>query len=231
LNLWLSTSNTASQLGKVYKPVLVQLVEGHKGCETPLDLALGSLVMLRYSLPTQALATLLNVKEDEMIFIVQRLHAVLRQPKDPMLSIEILHDSFRKYLLGEDVTRECEIQIDQDATHKKLFLECLECIRNNGSLKKSASLSDLATKYACTSWVHHLQASGIEVTTDDDVCRFLQKDTIKWLRSSKAVGELFVVPSLIAKLQRTKAGFGSVLAASRVGNLHFQGYSGGQTAV
>lgn len=81
LEQWLRNSSNTPKLGRVYKPVLRQLVFGDKQKSdrlsstelTELNNFLGALVLLYTPLPFQSLADVLTLTEDKLRFRLQNL--------------------------------------------------------------------------------------------------------------------------------------------------------------
>jgi hypothetical protein len=144
--------------------------------ESNLRLILGSIVALATPLSAESLAGLLAMDLDDVNTWLRKLHAVLNVPRDPKAPIEILHQSFSDFLLGQEGTGMEGFRVHLVETHVLLAMKCLDRMKrmdglrkdmcrleDYGKLKDEIDL-DAITKaippdlaYACLNWMFHLQ--------------------------------------------------------------------------
>ena len=241
LKYWLEQADSnASQLDQTYKPIITRLLCVYQEGQEPQPIAkrakskllqvLGSIVLLVTPLSAMTLAGLLNMPLDDINYSLQRLHAVLNIPKDPVAPLEILHKSFSDFLLGQEGMGTDAFRVDASETHAMLASKCIErmkkkdiglqkdiCkLRNNGmpraeideSIIQKFILPDL--KYACLNWIYHLKSCSQKITeedkvrhhiTDEDVYDFLRVHYLHWLEVLGLVGAMAEGHILVGSLQ------------------------------
>jgi hypothetical protein len=197
-------TTSTSQMGKVYLPVLNQLM-GDKE-DDPKELLkefqdiVGVIILLATPLSVKSLARLLDLPEQTINELLDPLHSVLNIPSDEDIPTRILHLSFRDYLL----TTESIFHIDEKETHQKIALHCLDVM--NTSLKQNicglpsygAQRDDIDSQavhqnlsadlqYACQYWVYHLGHSEAHIV-EFPVFDFLKKHFLHWLEALSLMG-------------------------------------------
>jgi len=150
----------------------------------------------------------MRVKE-EMSIVLKALQSVIDTPKEESAPIRLIHLSFRDFLLDSKRCTEGPFQIDEGATHKQLFEQCLNLMgsslkRNICQLKAPGILMiDIPcdtvdqylpqhVKYSCLYWVRHLTESKTELDEDnkDQILIFFQKHFLYWLEALALIQSL-----------------------------------------
>jgi hypothetical protein len=164
----------------------------------------GSIVILSDTLIAGALAELLGTEKWEVEEILESLHAVLDDSKSQNSRIQLLHPSFRDFLLDHRRCKDVQFRIDGEEAHKGLFVNCLGLMsrylkRDMCSLRlpgtfisevESRAVEDCLpqeVQYACRSWVYHLQQSNTKLCDKqllhDQVYTFLKEHLLHWLEA------------------------------------------------
>ncbi|KAI7976406.1 hypothetical protein EIK77_000231 [Talaromyces pinophilus] len=197
--LQFQVTSSASQMGKLYLPVLNQLMgdkeDGPKELLEEFQDVVGVIILLATPLSVKSLARLLDLPEQTISELLDPLHSVLNIPSDKDAPIRILHLSFRDYLL----TTESLFHIDEKKTHQKIALHCLRVM--NTSLKHNiCGLPSYGTQrndidsqavnqnlsadlqYACQYWVYHLNQSEDRIA-ESQIFAFLKQHFLHWLEA------------------------------------------------
>ncbi|EED11823.1 WD repeat-containing protein, putative [Talaromyces stipitatus ATCC 10500] len=214
-------TTSASQIGKVYLPILNQLM-GDKE-DDPEELLkefrdiVGVIILLATPLSVKSLARLLNLPEQTINELLDLLHSVLNIPSDKDVPIRILHLSFQDYLL----TTESLFHIDERKTYQKIALHYLHVI--NTSLKhnicglpsyrtqrddidRQAVNQNLSAdlQYACQYWAYHLNHSEARIV-ESLAFDFLKKHFLHWLEALSLMG---VISEAVAMIDAVQSGDG-----------------------
>lgn len=208
------TAGQISQLERTYLPVLDQLVVGVEEPDEKHKLwsdfreVVGSIVLLANPLSSVSLSISLNTTKRKVDHQLRLLHSVLCVPPDPNSTVQLLHLSFREFLVQNQDGRQRPFTIDKTSTHRYLANKCLALLQGPDGLRKDIcslghpgaqqqdvdqAIVDLHIpqhlQYACLFWVHHLQLSGWRICEDDDVSGFLRQHFLHWLESLSLVGK------------------------------------------
>ncbi|KAH8807393.1 hypothetical protein F5884DRAFT_341401 [Xylogone sp. PMI_703] len=208
--LYLTSTSTSStkELDLMYLLVLTTSVDN--ACEDDQeDLSIlfrrivGSIVLLYSTLSAATLMEILQVSSAEMNGALEGLHSVLDIAENPNTPIQLVHPSFRDFLLNRQRCTDPRFLISGDDTHTELFKRCLWVLSN--SLKRDiCNLNDegietsdisrpqikehipLSVQYAAQYWTNHLHNSGIVDQLIDnpvleDIYSFLEKHFLHWL--------------------------------------------------
>ncbi|KAH6715923.1 prolyl oligopeptidase-like protein [Leptodontidium sp. MPI-SDFR-AT-0119] len=164
---------------------------------------------------------------------LQKLRAVLNVPKVPSKSevpLEVVHKSFRDFLLGQAGTGSDSFRVDAAETHAMLTSKCINRMkRTNGGLRKDmCNLQDYGKprdkidettirevippdlKYATLNWVYHLQHCRQDITnenkiehhiSDEDIYDFFREHFLHWLEALSLIGAMSESDALISTLQ------------------------------
>ncbi|KAJ4228801.1 hypothetical protein NW757_014089 [Fusarium falciforme] len=173
-----NASQLNEQLNQMYKTVLDEALFGlHDDEKQLLAEILRSVVLLAIPLPARRLAALLDMKDYDVDCLLPNLHAVLDVRSGR--PVEILHESFRDFLLGTKGTGADSFRVDAAETHEMLVKMCINRMKgkddeperglrrdmcNHGDYGKATDeIGDTIHKvippdleYACLNWVHHL---------------------------------------------------------------------------
>jgi hypothetical protein len=147
----------------------------------------------------------------ELTRIIKDLQSVLEVPEDPKSPIQLLHPSFRDFLVTTGRASD-HFLINEEHTHQWLAGRCLDLmfssLKNNmcnlrpGNSPSTVSRKDLEKtispelQYASYYWVEHLQRSLVPPTDDEEdpqsarVHRFFRKHLLQWLEVLSLIGRL-----------------------------------------
>jgi type II secretory pathway predicted ATPase ExeA len=208
---------SASQMGKVYEPVLNQLLYGANDKETnqlkkEFQDIVGAIILFDTPLSIKSLEQLLQIRPKVISELLRRLHSVLNIPGEIDDPVRILHASFRDYLLS----KECPFYVDKKATHAKITLHCLDVMKNlkdnicglssygiqrsdiNDQVIKQHFSAEL--RYSCRYWVSHFHQSEGHVS-ESDILSFLKDHFLHWLEALSLIGIASEAVGFIDKLK------------------------------
>ena len=134
---------------------------------------IGPIVVLFDELSCSDLAHLLSLSQKTIDLCLNSLHSVLSVPKNPHNAIQLVHPSFRDFLLDEQRCGDRRFFRKETAIHEDLFMGCIEVMLSSlarnicllqtpGSPPHSISQAALNKKlprhlrYACQHWADHL---------------------------------------------------------------------------
>ena len=203
-----------SNMDATYLPVLSQLPVGLTGPEKHkvverFKLVVGSIVTLASPLSLPSLARLLAVSPNDIEDQLDFLHSVLSIPSDPTIPIQLLHLSFRDFLVDPEKGGDQEkypFWVNEQETHERLAACCLQLLKS-GALKRDicglqrpgsyrseinkqtidAALSP-EVQYSCRYWVYHWKESKCCIQDGDLVDDFLTSHLLHWLEALGLLG-------------------------------------------
>jgi hypothetical protein len=213
-----------SKLGGTYLPVLRRLLAGldrssQQRVIERFRLTVGTIVTLVDSLPGGSIAKLLDVNIRDIESLLRCLHSVLRVPNNPKVPVQLLHLSFRDFLLDKEQC-ETDFWIDEKATHAKTATKCIAVMSTERGLRENICgleypgklRSEVASEiinnslpaelqYACRYWVHHLQRGECSIHDGDEVHNFLKKHFLHLLEALGILGKISESIAMITTLQ------------------------------
>lgn len=197
------TKSQESQLDATYLPILHQMVAGlnRRSRERVIErfhLVVGSLVTLENPLSASALAGLLQIPLSTVNGALETLHSVLSIPHTALEPVQLLHLSFRDFLVDPE-RREDAFWVDEKVTHRRLADHCLyvlsTSLRDNicnisqdtgaGSMSMAEVTTHLSPElqYACRFWTHHLSESSFDALGMAAFYEFLSIHLLQWLEA------------------------------------------------
>ncbi|CAG9980522.1 unnamed protein product [Clonostachys byssicola] len=206
-----------SKLDATYLPVLDRLLAGLNGSQKnevvgKFKKIVGSIVILGSPLSSYSLAQLLDIPLDAIEDQLDYLHSALRIPLDSNEPVQLLHLSFRDFLVDPEKggrPEEFPFWIDEHRTHSQLALDCLRLLSTGTALKQdicnlkhpgmARTEVDQKTidaclapevQYACRYWVFHWKGSKQTIQDDDQVHRFLTSHLLCWLEALSLLGNM-----------------------------------------
>lgn len=156
----------------------------------------GSILVLASPLSRDTLSQMLSTSHDAMDNQLCTLHSVLNVPQSHTAPVNILHISFRDFLLAPKPDN--QFRIDEKVAHATMATNCLRIMRDFlktdicGLRRRGLGAAPprrhevdqaipAAVQYACLHWAFHVQGAGHDVGTSrcDEAyaflkCRFLQ---------------------------------------------------------
>lgn len=212
------------KLDATYSPVLDQLLvdltqPAKDNIIREFRVVIGSIIILVRPVSTAGLSCLLGIDKAVISNRLDLLHLVLDIPSDENAPVNLLHLSFRGFLL-DDERKRYQFWVDGRATHEKLATKCLHLLMNNDSLKKDIcglqmpgtlredvhrqtidSCVPSKVQYACLYWVHHLKGSRVRFHVEHQTFHFLQHHFLHWLEVLGLIGRISESIGLIDDLQ------------------------------
>lgn len=207
-------ATSPSNLVAIYLPILNHLFMGQHEWEQE-ELArefreiVGPIVILAEPLSTRSLAGLLGIRQREVTLPLDELHSVLSVPLDSDAPVQLLHLSFRDFLVDPQKACTDRFWIDESQTHARIASRCLSLLSEPGSLKNNICdtrspvirRTDTAqehisaclpadVRYACCYWVYHLEHSKQRFTDWDGVLDFMKLHFLHWLEVLGWIGKM-----------------------------------------
>ena len=162
-------------------------------------------------LSSSDLAHLLSLSHKTIDLCLNSLHFVLNVPKTPSKPLQLLHPSFRGFLLDENRCVDRRFFREKSEIHENLFFGCLEVMSSSltrnicllptpGSPPHSISQAVLSKKlpkhlrYACQYWAEHLRhlkpifaSKYLHAITLE---RFFKENFLNWIEFMSLLGRL-----------------------------------------
>ena len=182
----------------------------------------GSVILLLENLSAKELARLLLPFVSDGGVLVQdtldSLHAVFDVPEDLSKPIQILHLSFRDFLVDSARCPDIRFQINQQEVHHDLLDRCLDLMerslqKNICQLSRQSCFVDeiseavlnqyipLGLRYACRHWTSHAEQGLVCLSDNSPVHHFLRQSCPYWL---EVMGLLRKIPEAITIIIQLK---------------------------
>ncbi|UKZ54884.1 hypothetical protein TrVGV298_008698 [Trichoderma virens] len=178
----------------------------------------GSILVLFDTFTLSDIVNFIKEPKTRVISILNKLKSVLDFAEDDGKQIDILHPSFRDFLLD---SRRCSNQlfgIFTKQVHYDLFERCLAIMhgflhKDMCKLKKpgvkardvSKAQVDqhipLSVQYACSYWMRHLQQSGQDWKSHEGMVDFFRADFLGWLEVLALLGRLSEGMTMLSELR------------------------------
>ncbi|KAB8207373.1 quinon protein alcohol dehydrogenase-like superfamily [Aspergillus parasiticus] len=206
-------SSPQQGLDELYLKILqAELMEGLTETEKQIQRSIfqdivGSILVIQDAPSVAALDLILPTSyqaEEELQNMLNRLGSVLHINQRSNDSVELLHLSFRDFLVDETRCGK-EFHIDESKAHKMLFSRCVD-IMNSTLRRNICQLERVSTRfydvpdarveeylpehaqYACCHWVDHLRQSGIN--DGRPLYDFLETHFTHWVEAMSWMGKL-----------------------------------------
>ncbi|WEW56389.1 hypothetical protein PRK78_001832 [Emydomyces testavorans] len=170
-------------------------------------LIVGSIILLIEPLSTSALSSLLSSSRSTIEETLEALSSLLSMGTTETSTVQLLHLSFRDFLLDQQRCKSEGFWIAQEPGHSNLLQNCLavlsDVLRQDicGFDDPSVLAADVErsrvnqylpahAQYACLYWVDHLQRAKIEPCDDDGVSDFLNEHFLHWLEALSLIGKI-----------------------------------------
>lgn len=168
------------------------------------------------------LAAIIDEPRSMVISLLNNLGSVLQIPADGGKQINILHPSFRDFLLDPERCSNKKFLISTKQLHYDLFERCLAIMRSSlhkdmcklkkpGAKARGVSKTQvdkhipLSVQYACSYWVKHLQRSERCWINHEGIVNFFRADFLGWLEVLALLGRLSEGMDMLAGLQSSVA--------------------------
>ncbi|KAL4747489.1 hypothetical protein BDW72DRAFT_196701 [Aspergillus terricola var. indicus] len=202
------TDSEYVNLGDIYFPVLEHVVQHKKPKELEDWMAdfhriVGGIVLLFSPLSSVALAKLICVPKMRIQARLNSLQSVVSVPKDCDDPLQLLHLSFREFLVDHSAAD--KFWIDESAAHMQLVHNCLQCmgrelqrdicrLSHPGMRRPEIDKAVLERyvspelRYACRYWIRHLENSKAIAIDWTVIEGFLKSHFLHWLEVMSLFG-------------------------------------------
>ncbi|EKM59070.1 uncharacterized protein PHACADRAFT_48379, partial [Phanerochaete carnosa HHB-10118-sp] len=185
-----------------------------------LKIVLGTLVLIRDRLSPSAIDRLMDLKSGSVRTTLARLHSVITVPEQDDGVINIIHKSFKDFLIDEKQCRDRDLLVSPAIQHRLIAQRCLETmigglrmdICNIGqSVPNSevAGLPDLiaqhiapSLQYASLHWAQHVCSGEVDDELYGLLIKFSESYLMNWLEVLSLLGELGSAVSVLQSLRK-----------------------------
>jgi NACHT domain len=173
-----------------------------------LRTVLGAVVVLFDPLNPGSLEALLDLDKSMVRLTLRHLHSIIIVPDDRGGSVQLLHLSFRDFLVDADRCTDANFVVDAQSQHTALAERCLRVLQtllpdvcNIGDPSvynqevidlpgRIAAHIPAHVQYACRHWGSHLSSSNIHDTLLGLLQDFCLNQLLNWLEVMSLLGEL-----------------------------------------
>ncbi|KAJ4245749.1 hypothetical protein NW762_013873 [Fusarium torreyae] len=189
-----------------------------------MEMVLGFLVVLFEPVAMVSLKEFLPSEAGVMDKLLKNLRAIVNVPDGDSLPLELIHLSFRDFILSRKRSKELKFRVEENCMHQEAFNRCLGIMSSmlcqdicglvwpgtiDSEIPQTSAQSKIPQhlRYACRYWVDHLAELNHEKQRDvglfDDgaVHSFLQKSFLFWLEVMGLIQETAAAVLIIDKLQ------------------------------
>lgn len=181
---------------------------------------IGPIVILYEPLSENALASLLNLDDDDLVWRLDRLRSVIQVPEKPECLVRLFHPSFRDFLVSKYRCKDPRFWVDQKLVHLRLFHRCLQvlhsCLRVNicDFDHPRASVSNVAklhvdskimahVQYASRYWSGHFFGCSQGLDEAEAIYMFLTEHLLHWLEVMAWIGRTTETITILIELQQS----------------------------
>lgn len=215
----------ADQLEATYQPILDSLLLDLNKIQREKVLkefreVVGTIVVAADVLSISSLSSILDISTGLIERRLSSLHSVINIPTDKNTPIRLFHLSFREYLF--DKLHENQVFLINEAdTHRRLAFACLKLLSSTDSMKQdicdlknySIARKDISKdtvarwlsadiQYACRYWVYHLKKGDCDISSGDEVTKFLEDRVLYWVEALCLMGRSNDMVAMTEKLQQ-----------------------------
>ncbi|KAJ5614576.1 hypothetical protein N7528_008230 [Penicillium herquei] len=161
----------------------------------------GTIITLVEPLSSKALAGLLDLRLEKVTVRLRNLPSVLDVPENINSPVRLLHQSFREYLIAEEI----DFGIDEKLAHQTIATKCFDAmtalkentcsLRYPGTCRSEIDRENIEKcipselQYACLHWVHHQINSKHGAREDQKITKFLQDHLLHWIEVLALMGQ------------------------------------------
>lgn len=189
-----------------------------------MRMTLGFLAVLFEPVGTSALEELLQTKREDLASLLKKLHAIVGVPRDEKSPLDLIHLSFRDFILSKKRSSNLKFRVEDNEMHKEVFGRCLDIMSSKlcrdicglvmpGTMASEVPHSRIEEnipqhlRYACRYWVDHLSKLDsdnlreVGLRDDGEVHVFLRERFMCWLEAMSLVREIPTAILMINHLQ------------------------------
>lgn len=218
-----ATSSPQRSLDEIYTRILQFSVISEDAIEDEIEelsvlfkQIVGSIIILFEPLSMAALSNLTFVPKHQVHETLQGLHSVLSVPEDGNSAVQLLHLSFRDFLLDRKRCLDSRLKIREPGQHGVVLMNCLKVLSDTlhrdifhlNQPEIAASEIEISlvhqflpthAQYACLYWIDHLVSSDIEPSDNGDVHKFFRMHFLHWLEAIYLFGK---IPEGVREIQK-----------------------------
>ncbi|OOO09156.1 WD-40 repeat-containing protein [Aspergillus oryzae] len=202
---------------RILQLVLTGEVDNDQAISDLFKQVVGSILVLSIPLSIAALSRLVEVELSDTRWLMGHLYSVLEMPQGDHGPVQLLHLSFRDFLLASQRCKDSRFWIDEKQAHRNIYQYCLK-IMSNALRRDICCLEDPGThmtdikpsvvheslpeqvQYACSHWVDHLQQSDIVASDDTVLYDFLRAHFVHWLEAMAVMGRIPIAIMILNNL-------------------------------
>ncbi|GAB1196351.1 hypothetical protein APSETT444_005620 [Aspergillus pseudonomiae] len=202
---------------RILQVVLTGEVDNDQAMSDLFKQVVGPILVLSRPLSIIALSRLIEVELSDTRWLMEHLYSVLEMPQGDHGPIQLLHLSFRDFLLASQRCKDSHFWIDEKQSHRNLYQHCLKvmsntlrrdicCLEDPGihvtDIKPSVVHEFLPeqVQYACSHWLDHLQQSDIVASNDARLYDFLRTHFVHWLEAMTVMGSIPIAIMILNNL-------------------------------
>ncbi|PCH44484.1 hypothetical protein WOLCODRAFT_165186 [Wolfiporia cocos MD-104 SS10] len=212
-----SSAVVLNDLDRLYLTVLRSalpsefLNEWHEN-RADMERVLGALALLRDHISPKALAALLDVAEEGILSILERLQSVAHYDQsDLTVPFRPLHASFPQFLVDRQRCQDTCYYISPHIHHARLAVACLKLLNTHPGFHRNIlilkdptvsldAIDDLPSlvrtfmpphiQYACNHWAYHLAEADLTSALVDELIVLCSCKLLVWIEASSILGKL-----------------------------------------
>ena len=210
------------ELDEMYTQILQRSLinvrsEDRERVSQTLKEVIGTLVILAEPLSGSTLANLLRMRLEMVNLRLGHLRSVLNIPVDQNYPIQLLHPTFRDFLLDDQRCLNQLFWIDEKQAHRVLADRCMQLMSTllkqdicgvdaPGTLVANVKsqieqVLPPEIQYACRYWIDHVQKSDSQLYDNGQLHQFLQEHLLHWLEALGWIGKVPEGVHAIASLE------------------------------
>jgi hypothetical protein len=189
-----------------------------------LSMVLGFLVVFFKPVATLILKKFLPSLAESMDQLLKKLHALVSVPQDEKTPLELVHTSFRDFILSKRRSTKLRFQVQENKMHKEALVRCLDIMSSElhedicELLWPGITYSEIPQdrveemiqqhlRYACRYWVDHLSKlsngdrKSVGLIDGGKVHTFLENHFLHWLEAMILIEETASTVLMLDKLQ------------------------------
>lgn len=189
-----------------------------------MRMTLGFLAVLFEPVATSSLENLLPNLPVSLAQLLKKLHAIVGVPRGEKSSLDLVHLSFRDFILSKKRSKQLKFRVDETEMHKEVFDRCLGIMSSRlrqdicglgmpGSVASEVPHSRIEEnipqylRYACRYWVDHLAKLDsnyrrqIGLIDGGKVHKFLQGYFLYWLEAMSLIKQTPTAILIVNQLQ------------------------------
>ncbi|KAF5985801.1 WD-repeat [Fusarium coicis] len=161
---------------------------------------------------------------DSLDRVLRKLHAIVSIPRNESTPLELVHQSFRDFILSRKRSKQLKFQVQERKMHKEALLRCLDVMSSELhedicelrwpgidyyeiSQERVKDKIQEHLRYACRYWVDHLSKlngddrRSVGLVDGGNVHKFLESHFLHWLEAMILIKETASAIPMLNKLQ------------------------------